>query len=137
MNDPHRTGRCVPAFLSAEHRGLETQPSSSPRTLPSWAPSSSTRRALSVAEALPRLAAQIGLSTGPEGAVEILPGSPTTIAFTAGGKLRGMVVLPADRGETRELLGFPPVTTTDVLTDQLWEEQRDVPTPESLLSEIW
>jgi hypothetical protein len=135
MNE--HTSRRVPAFLNAEHRGLETRTATSPRAV--WTPSRDTRKALSVAEALPRLAAQIGLSAGPEGAVEILPGTPTTIAFTAGGKLRGMVVLPADRGEARRLLGFPPVATADVAADELWEESRqyEVPTPESLVAECW
>jgi hypothetical protein len=137
MND--HTSRRVPAFLNAEHRGLETHRTAIPRAVPTWTPSQDTRKALSVAEALPRLAAQIGLSTGTEGAVEILPGTPTTIAFTSGGKLRGIVVLPADHGEARELLGFPPVVTTDVMADELWEESRqyEVPTPESLVAECW
>jgi hypothetical protein len=135
MKRPDQTGRRVPAFLGAEHRGLETRTATNPRAV--WAPSRDTRRALSVAEALPRLAAQIGLSTGPQGAVEILPGTPTTIAFTAGGTLRGIVVLPADHGEARELLGFPPVATTDLVVERLWEEAREVPTPESLVAECW
>ena len=133
----HHTSRRVPAFLNAEHRGLETHRSTIPRTVPNWTPSQDTRKALSVAEALPRLAAQIGLSTGTKGAVEILPGTPTTIAFTAGGTLRGIVVLPADHGEARELLGFPPVATTDLVVERLWEEAREVPTPESLVAECW
>jgi len=139
MKRPDQTGRRVPAFLGAEHRGLETRTATNLGAAPTWTPSRDTRKAISVAEALPRLAAQIGLSTGPQGAVEILPGTPTTIAFTAGGKLRGIVVLPTDHGEARRLLGFPPVVTADVAADELWEESRqyEVPTPESLVAECW
>ena len=133
----NRNGQAVPAFLSESHRGLESQHTSDSKSLPPWTPPLGTRKALSVLEAVPRLTAQIGLSAGPDSGVEILPGSPATIVFTSGGKLRGMVVLPMDNDEARAFLGFPPITTIDLVADQLWEESREVPTPESFLDERW
>ena len=133
----NRNGRAVPAFLSDNHRGLSTQPTTTSRNLLSWTPSLGTRKALSALEAVPKLTAQIGLTAGPDSEVEILPGSPTTIIFSSGGQLRGMVVLHMDGDEARALLGFPPITTTDLVIDQLWEEQREVATPESILAELW
>ena len=133
----NRNGQAVPAFLSESHRGLEVQHTSDSKSLPPWTPPLGTRKALSVLEAVPRLTAQIGLSAGPDSGVEILPGSPATIVFTSGGKLRGMVVLPMDNDEARVFLGFPPTTTTDLATDQLWEEQREVSSPETLLADLW
>ena len=138
MNESNRNGRTVPAFLSDSHRGLERCPHGTPQVLRGWAPTPGTRKVVSAVAALPKLAAELGLSATD---IEILPGSPTTIAFTSNGKLSGMVVLPGDGEDVRRLLGFPEMTTRDPLTDQLWEEQRilDATTPESALDEfpVW
>ena len=133
----NRNGQTVPAFLSDNHRGLLTRRTTTSRNLPTWTPSLGTRKALSALEAVPKLTAQIGLSAGVDSEVEILPGSPTTVVITSGGQLRGMVVLHMDGDEARALLGFPPITTADLAIDQLWEEQREVATPESILAELW
>ena len=128
----------IPAFLSEPHRGLTTPIGSTKSISPRWTPESRTKRVLSAVEALPRLAAELGLSATD---VELLPGSPATIAFTSDGQLRGMVVLPLDEGEALRLLGFPPLKTPDLSADQLWEESRqlDASSPEDSLDEfpVW
>ena len=54
-----------------------------------FTPARETRSILSALEAVPRLTADIGLATAArsDAHVEILPGEPTMIAFSAGGQL--------------------------------------------------
>jgi hypothetical protein len=119
------TRLCRPAFLTNSHRGLEPRTNPSPRM--TWKPVESSKKILSAVEAMPRLAASLGLSmaTSPDATVEILPGSPTTIAFTAGGKLKGLFVLPVTEEEARRTLGIPTVTTRDLGADTWFEEARE------------
>jgi len=111
------------------------EPSSRRRGKPDWSPERNADKALGF---LPRLTAEIGFAmTGLDDvSVEVLPGTPTTVAFSAEGKLVSLMVLPLDEDHARKLLGNPPISTPDLAIDQLWEEQREVPTPERLLLDL-
>ena len=139
MNDhQNRNGRAVPAFLTENHRGLESPARQNMHSRCGWTPQASTRRVVSAAQALPKLAAQIGLSAScVDSEVEILPGKPTTIVFSASGKITGMVVLDIEPDEARALIGFAPISQSDFAADTLWEEQRslDSTSPDSRLLE--
>ncbi len=119
------------AFLTENHRGMSV-PAPKCGTPIAWTPDKSTDHALGL---LPKLTAEIGFAmAGRQNiSVEILPGSPTTVAFSAGNKLLSLMVLPVTADQARQLLGISPVVTSDLVADQLWEEQRQVPTPEALL----
>ena len=97
---------------------------SKPRACPQ-PPDPRTRTILSALEAVPRLTADIGLATAArsDALVEVLPGSPTTVIFSAGGRLQGMLVVPTSENEARHLLGLEP-TNRDIMAETLWEEQR-------------
>ncbi len=60
----------------------------------------------------------------PDAVVEVLPGSPTTVVFSAGGKLKGLMVVPGTEAETRSLLGLPAAAPRDRAADRIWEEGR-------------
>jgi hypothetical protein len=131
--------RCTPAFLTAVHRGLEQPLKSEQRTIPSPAPS--TSKTLGV---LPRLTAEIGFAmAGRDVSVEILPGTPTTVVFSSGGKLLSLLVLPVSEDEARRTLGIPTIRTCDVAADAWFEEEREqeILDPHELLAaaqqEVW
>jgi hypothetical protein len=65
------------------------------------------------------------MATCPDASVEILPGSPTTIAFVAGGKLKGLFVLPVSEEEARRTLGIPTFSVSDLAADRWFEEERE------------
>jgi len=101
--------------------------SRSPRPAPlPIGPSASMRAVLAALAALPRLAADIGfaIAARPDAVVEVLPGSPTTVVFSAGGKLKGLMVVPGTEAETRSLLGLPATAPRDRAADRIWEEGR-------------
>ncbi len=127
----------MPAFLSDHQRGLETRARTNQSPRISWRPDASTRMVLRAVEAMPKLATSIGLSIAahPDASVEILPGAPTTVAFTTGGKLKGLIVLPVEVNDARQQLGLPQITTRDLTAEALFEEQREVSLPDELLAE--
>jgi hypothetical protein len=75
--------------------------------------------------ALPKIAASIGMviAAHQDAQVEILPGTPTTIAFIAGGRIKGLFVLPIGEQDARRLLGQAQ-PQRDIAADRLWEETR-------------
>jgi hypothetical protein len=91
-----------------------------------WAPGDNARRMMNTLAVLPKLASQIGFAVAahPGAAIEVLPGSPTTITFTVDGELKGLMVLPIDEDEARMQLGLPTLTTADLAADTLFEEER-------------
>jgi hypothetical protein len=103
-----------------------------PRLVLSHTPNNGGSKALGF---LPKLTAEIGFAlVGREDvSVEILPGQPTTVAFSAGGQLLSLMVLPMGENQARHLLGLPLVRRPDVATDGLWEEEREVPATDAYL----
>lgn len=95
-----------------------------PQRLPSPLPA--TKKVLAALEALPKLAASIGLAVAdhPAGNVELLPGEPATLAFTTGNVLKGLFYLPSSESEVRKAIGLPVAEIRDRYTDRLWEEDR-------------
>ena len=75
--------------------------------------------------ALPKIAASIGMviAAHPDAQVEVLPGSPTMIAFIAGGRIKGLFILPIGEHDARRLLGQAQ-PQRDLGADRLWEETR-------------
>lgn len=94
---------------------------------PTWTPSPGTRAMLSAISALPRLAASIGMiAADPNAHIELLPGSPTTVMFIGGGRIRGLFILPIGEDEARALLRLPLTTARDAVTDRLFEDGRQI-----------
>lgn len=113
--------------VSGERTGWHAPISRSPRPAPlPVGPPASMRAVLAALAALPRLAADIGfaIAARPDAMVEVLPGSPTTVVFSAGGKLKGLMVVPCTEAETRSLLGLPAAAPRDRAADRIWEEGR-------------
>jgi len=83
---------------------------------------------MSALAALPRLTASIGavIAGNPDAAIEVLPGSPTTIMFVAGGRVRGLFVLPIDEDEARKVLRLPLPDARNPVADRLFEEGRQI-----------
>jgi hypothetical protein len=82
---------------------------------------------LSAISALPRLAASIGMiAADPNAHIELLPGSPTTVMFIGGGRIRGLFILPIGEDEARALLRLPLTTARDAVTDRLFEDGRQI-----------
>jgi hypothetical protein len=139
-NDIQRSfaGQLAPAFLSSD-RGFEPQ-TTPPLPLRGWTPPSEVRRVENIIETLPKLTTSLGLelATRSDVKVELLPGSPTIVAYTAGGKLCGLMVLPVDGDDVSRLIGLPVAQTSDLVADRLWEESRqaDALTPDSFLDDL-
>ena len=88
-----------------------------------WTPSHSTKAMLTAIAALPRLAASVGMiAADPSAEVELLPGAPTTLVFTAAGHIRGLFILPIAEDEA-QLLHLPEATNLDPFTLRLWEDE--------------
>jgi len=106
-----------------EPPNVEVQPRTQPR-LP--VPTTGTRRILAVLAALPKLAASVGFAIvgHPDAAIEVLPGEPAAVAFTAGGQLKGLFYLPTTEHEARKAIGLPAAEIRDRHADRLWEENR-------------
>jgi hypothetical protein len=86
---------------------------------------------LTAIAALPRLAASVGMiAADPSAEVELLPGAPTTLVFTAAGHIRGLFILPIAEDEARQLLHLPEATNLDPFTLRLWEDDRREPAPD-------
>lgn len=85
-----------------------------------------TRSVIKALEAMPLLAAELGMRViaQPDGQVEVLPGSPTTIVFSAGGQACGVLVLPIDGARVCKPLHLPPPKQRDRTADRMFEEQR-------------
>lgn len=138
------TRPCRPAFLTKNHRGLEPAPHV-PSPKATWKQQPATKKIISAVEAMPRLAASLGLAmaTCPDATVEVLPGAPTTIAFTARGKLKGLFVLPVSEEEARRTLGIGTYHSRDLRAETWFEEEReqDLLAPDEVLaaaqSEAW
>jgi hypothetical protein len=89
-------------------------------------PPPNARSVLAALAALPKLAASIGLAVAahPDGRVEVLPGEPTTVLFTARGQLRGLFLLPTSETEARRLLGLQDEPVSNAQAGLLWELDR-------------
>jgi hypothetical protein len=135
---PVGAGLHAPAFLSSS-RGFVPSPAPQ-KSLRGWTPPAEVRRVEGLVETLPKLTASLGLAlaTRADVKVEVLPGTPTTVAYSSGGQLCGLLVLPADGDEVSRLIGLPAVQTSDLVADRLWEESRqaDALTPESFLDDF-
>jgi hypothetical protein len=86
---------------------------------------------------LPRLTAELGFAmAGRDVTVEVLPGTPTTVVFTSGGKLLSLMVLPVTEDAARHTLGIPAINTSDFVADTWFEEEREqeILDPHELLS---
>lgn len=124
-------GRRRPAFLTDSHRGMTPQ---KPRPAMSKIASATPSKALGV---LPRLTAELGFAmAGRDVTVEVLPGAPTTIVFSSGGKLLSLMVLPVTEDAARRTLGIPAISTCDLAADAWFEEarQQDLQPPDELLA---
>lgn len=129
-NTARRVERRTPAFLTAVHRGMNPRPRPATNTIPSPAQS----KAIGV---LPRLTAELGFAmAGRDVVIEVLPGTPTTVVFSHGGKLLSLMVLPVSEDEARRTLGIPTISTCDLAADAWFEEEReaDVLAPDELLA---
>lgn len=111
-----------PAFLTEHHRGMA--PKGRPqRSRKQRRKTKTLARAL---RALPMLTADLGynIASYRNAKVEVLPGSPTTIIFSAGNTLTGMLVVPFTEAEARSRLGLPPITRPILSAHQLFEKLR-------------
>jgi hypothetical protein len=89
--------------------------------VPRWSPPPTARAVATAAEALPRLAASIGAAAS---GVEVLPGTPTTVVFTAKQRAVALLVLDVSGDEARRILGIDALPASDPGADRLWEETR-------------
>lgn len=80
----------------------------------------------SVRDVLALLLAATGLSVAAraDAAVELLPGSPTTIVITVAGKARATFVLPVSETEAAKFVGRPAPAPRDHVLEALWQESR-------------
>ena len=133
--------RCVPAFLTGQHKGLETTPERTSRSQPRWKPDDRSRKIAKALEALPKLSSQLGfaMAMDPDAEIDVLPGAPTTITFTVGNELKGLMVLPIDEHEARHQLGLPMVQSPDLASEALYEELRelDMNQPDDYVAALW
>ena len=83
-------------------------------------PPRSTRDILTLITA----AAGLALAARPDAAVELLPGTPTTVLVVSSGKTQAIFMLPVEHSEVLKALGQrePSIPDTNML--QLWEETR-------------
>ena len=123
---PSERRRCIPAFLTSNHRGFEAPGQAHENTRPSWRLEDHDRTMAKALTVLPKLASQIGfaMAAQPKAAIDVLPGTPTTVTFTVAGKLKGLMVLPIGENDARKQLGLPPAIASDLDADALFEEQR-------------
>ncbi len=131
-----RTNQRTPAFLSSTHRGLDTPAEKIASTHQRWTPRPGDRQVVKAIDAISKLTAQLGLcAIASDTTIEVLPGTPATVALVSKGKLMGLVVLSVDENEARRTLGLPVMTTRDIAADALFEEQREISPPDVLLAE--
>ena len=64
------------------------------------------------------------LAAQPDAKVELLPGSPTTVLITNGGKAQAAFVLPVPHEEACRALGRPITPGPDPEFDLLWYEEQ-------------
>ena len=133
-NNGRHTSVVTPAFLGNEQRGFESK---RPPQGKCWRPRGRVRRLSRALRALPKLTTELGFDIARyrDADVEVLSGHPTTIAFFADKKLTGLFVVPFTEQEARDKLGLPPTIHTIPSADALYEEMREVRTPDDLLAE--
>ena len=96
-------------------------------------PPRSTRAVLNMLTA----ATGLMLAAKSDAAIELLPGSPTTVLVVSGGKTQAIFMLPVEHGEVLKALGQrePCAPGADIL--QLYDDERwaEMTTPEAMLIE--
>lgn len=123
MRHRRRSQRALTANLGDRGWYPRAQISPAPKTC--WEPTQRMRAILAALAALPKIAAAVGLSVAarPDAAVEVLPGEPGTVIFSAGGSVKALFMIPASEQDARRLLGLP-VVERDRDAETLFEEQR-------------
>jgi len=68
--------------------------------------------------------AGLALAARKDALVELLPGGPTTLLISSGGKVRAAFVLPVSEAEASKLIGRPAGQQRDGALEALWHEER-------------
>ena len=125
-----RRGRCrqtsAPLTASlADRLGLGVLSAISPPPAPPQMPRmpSPPRSARDVLTLL-TAATGLTLAAQPSAELELLPGSPTTVLITSGGKAQAAFVLPVPHEVVCRAMGHPIPQGIDQALNRLWEEER-------------
>ena len=107
--------------LGLDALSLPCSSSPTPKPMPLMpSPPKSARDVL----ALLAVATGFVLAAQPDAKVELLPGSPTTVLITNGGKAQAAFVLPVPHEEACRALGRPITPGPDPEFDLLWYEEQ-------------
>jgi len=66
----------------------------------------------------------LALAARPDTEIELLPGTPTTIAITSNGQIKAAFVLPIKANDVLKAMGTNSVSKPDLDLLALWEEER-------------